>query len=230
MFLILRGHIRKSFDNKNLLELIEQLYSIDKELHIFIHTWNIKANNLSWRQIEEDNTVVDENTIFNYFEHMSMCIKHIIIEDDKLINLSGNTEGKVCKSNAPTKGYKNLWYGNYKIMDFIYNNYDTNTNILNTRFDITNFNLLNTNDDILSIWKNNMNRIFTKNIFIEKYYLFGKDIEFGGCCNLFIGNIGIMYKLLHSMYFNFDKIALENSEVIHQEFLIYRENNELFNK
>jgi hypothetical protein len=52
MILILRGHIRDSFDNNNLYELIKSIYEKNGDLMIYIHTWSIFQNNLSWRKMD----------------------------------------------------------------------------------------------------------------------------------------------------------------------------------
>jgi hypothetical protein len=41
MILILRGHIRNSFDNNKLYELIKLIYEKNSDLMIYIHTWSI---------------------------------------------------------------------------------------------------------------------------------------------------------------------------------------------
>ena len=51
MILVIRGHIRNSFETKELYNFIEELYNIYPDLKIFIHTWNIFANSVSWRNI-----------------------------------------------------------------------------------------------------------------------------------------------------------------------------------
>ena len=95
MILIIRGHIRNAFKTQNLYNLIEMLYNIFPELNIFIHTWNIFSNNISWREIPINGEIVSEDIICNYFGKLNNCIKHIIIEDDKNIRLHGNLEGTI---------------------------------------------------------------------------------------------------------------------------------------
>ena len=79
MILILRGHIRNSFNNLKLYNLINQIYETDQNIKIYIHTWNIFSNNISWREIESNNTPVTEEIIYNYFNDLKHLIKHIII-------------------------------------------------------------------------------------------------------------------------------------------------------
>ena len=55
IILIIRGHIRTSFDNENLYTLVKNI-SKNYNLSIYIHTWNKVSNSISWRKIEENNT------------------------------------------------------------------------------------------------------------------------------------------------------------------------------
>jgi len=133
MILIIRGHIRNSFETKNLYNFVEILYNIDSELKVFIHTWNIFSNNISWRKININNTDVNEEIIYNYFGKLRSCIKHIIIDDDQIIKLYGNLVGNINNGLMPIIGWKNYWYGKYQIIDYVYNNFRA-TRILNADF------------------------------------------------------------------------------------------------
>jgi prefoldin subunit 5 len=133
---IIRGHIRESFQNNKLLDFllkIERLYDID----IYIHTWNVFSNGISWRDVPKNINTVTTDQIYEYFtEVLKHKIKHIIIEDDSKIELIGSVDGKVI--GAPKKGWKNMWYGQYKITQYMK---DTMTNynhelIVNMRFDL----------------------------------------------------------------------------------------------
>ena len=56
MIILLRGHIRNSFDTQYLYELMQYL-SNNYNIEIYIHTWDIIQNNISWREIKENNIV-----------------------------------------------------------------------------------------------------------------------------------------------------------------------------
>jgi len=92
--------------------LIKAIYTIFPDLKIVIHTWNIVANNCSWREIKEDNREVTSTTIINYFKDLSFRIKYIMIDDDTKINLIGNVEGFICEKTKLI-GWKKYWYGIY---------------------------------------------------------------------------------------------------------------------
>ena len=117
MIILLRGHIRGSFKNDDLYNLIKEL-SRKFDIQIYIHTWNIVQNNLSWRKLKTIPTRVSNDTIYNYFRDLKPLIKKIIIDDDKKIKLIGNTKGNVCRSGCPRIGWKNMWYGIYTIMKY----------------------------------------------------------------------------------------------------------------
>lgn len=216
MILILRGHIRNSFDNTNLYDLVNEISKIDNELKIYIHTWNIFSNNISWRKIEADNKIITKEIIEHYFNDLSRLIKHIIIDDDTKINLIGNLNGRVSNSPMPIIGWKNYHYGMFRILDYIRNmNIDKNELILNTRFDIlNNTNSFNT-DIIISFIQNNQDvSNITKNIFLSNQ-------EFWGCDNIYIGNIYTMHKLSYLMYHHLDDLIKNCPEVRHQEYIFF---------
>jgi hypothetical protein len=223
MILVIRGHIRNSFETRELYNFVESLYNITPDLNIYIHTWNIFSNNISWRHIEIDNRTVNEEIINKYFGKYSSCIKHIIIDNDKNVKLIGNLEGKINNGLAPIIGWKNYWYGKHRIIDYIYNqNIDLNEMIVNFRFDIFDNSNNFDNKFIVNFIKNNIGKKFTKNIFMYN------DEHHNGIDNIYIGNIRTMYKLVCTFHFNLDSILFRNNNIINQERLVYRINSMLF--
>ena len=227
MILIIRGHIRDSFENDKLINLVKEIYNIDTNLKIYIHTWNILANTISWRHIEPNNTIVTKDIIYNYFNNSGLShlleLENIIIDDDTKIELIGNVKGNINNGPMPIIGWKNYWYGKHKIIKHIYNKkIDENELIINLRFDILN----NINNSlfkhIIDFIKNNIGIHFTKNVFIN-------DNETGGIDNMYIGNINTLYKLSNYFYYFLDDILIKYNDTIHQEFLVVRVNNSLFN-
>jgi len=222
MILILRGHIRDSFENNKLYNFIKILYAIDNDLNIYIHTWSIKQNNLSWRHINFDSTPITEDYIKLYFKDLFNLIKHIIIEDDNKITLQGQLEGNVSISPMPIKGWKNYWYGQYQIINYIKENIiDSKINIINMRFDIFNVihNALNEQELILFILKNKNIELST-NSFITDYNCNGID-------NVFMGNISSQYKLIEKFYKELDNIIKSNPPLGNQERYVFIVNQQL---
>jgi hypothetical protein len=226
MIFVIRGHIRDTFRSGHLYNLIETLYHTFPDLKIFIHTWNIVSNNISWREeITTNNEVVNNEVIYNYFGNLSSCIKHIIIDDDTNIQLNGNLFGNINGGPMPIIGWKNYWYGKHKIIDYIYNNFNySDEMIVNTRFDVLdNSHNFNT-ESIVDFIKNNIQTTrFEKNVFFYNY-------ESNGVDNIYIGNINTMYKLANKFFYELDDILSKNSDTIHQERLVYRINDSLFDQ
>jgi hypothetical protein len=218
IIIILRGHVRDSFDNNKIYEYILYLSNIYK-LYIFIHTWNIKSNDISWKNIKKNNSIINEDIITNYFKNIN--IQKIIIDDENDVDLIGNVTGIIKTTLMPIKGWKYMWYGIYKINNYILNNINKynlneNTYALNIRFDyFTNCTINQYNLDYLNrLYNFNTNDIqFMKNI-AHIDTMFGID-------NIYFGKFYKIYytaKLFHS---NLDYIIECFKDIYSQEGLVY---------
>jgi hypothetical protein len=218
--LMIRGHIRDSFSNKQLYTLIKNINKIVPNLKIYIHTWNIFANSLSWRKVNPNYTLVTENTIYEYFNDIAYLISIIIIDNDNSIKLIGDLNGQI--SNVPKKGWKNYWYGKFKLIDYIYNQkINQNSLIINFRFDVLTNSCPIKSNDILNLIQKNKNTKFNKNVFLKDHFFVGID-------NYYLGNINTMYKLISYFYYNLDSILKMIVDFKNQEQLVYIINNYLF--
>uniref|UniRef100_A0A6C0DBI6 Uncharacterized protein n=1 Tax=viral metagenome TaxID=1070528 RepID=A0A6C0DBI6_9ZZZZ len=219
MILIIRGHLRETFNNNDFYNLLKKIYETNNILKIYIHTWNIFSNNISWREINENKKEVTEKIMYEYFRELKDLIKHIIIDDDNKIELIGNLEGKIAGTKMPVLGWKNYWYSQFKIIDYIKSTNDLNSSelIVNLRFDVlNNSNSINQNWIIYFI-KNNLDTCFYKN----KFFI---DDEILGLDNIYLGNINTMYKLIYNFNNNLDTI-IKKYKTKHPEYLVYYENN-----
>ena len=216
--IMLRGHIRDSFNNDKLYNLILNL-SYKYNIRIYIHTWNKKANNISWRHYQENNDIIDDSIILNYFKDLNVV--SITIDDDYLINIEGNKKGNIYSSTMPIIGWKNMWYGIQKVIDVVYNYEMDNVLILNTRFDVLT-NSCKINGDRLVEWIsktiNESDGKINKNIFFKKNDLSGID-------NQIIGDKYTMKKLIDHFNKNLDKINDKYKHLISQEYSVYYEND-----
>jgi len=218
MILILRGHIRDSFNNTNLYDLVKDIVNIEPNINIYIHTWNIFANSLSWRPYKANEREITEGIIYDYFRDLKDLIQHIIIDDDKNIKLIGNVDGKILGLTNSLRGWKNYIYGKYKIIDYIYNKYENkNEMVINCRFDVLDNSCSISNKEIITFIQQNTTSNFNKNIFL-------KNREVSGVDNFYIGNIKTIYKLTKYFNFDLDKILKENIKKCFPEILWYRVN------
>ena len=222
IIIILRGHIRNSFDNETLYNLIFKI-SQNYNISIYIHTWNIQQSSISWRPIDYVNNTITKETVTNYFNNkekdLSIYIKHIIIDDDSKIKLIGNIIGTIGPT-CPVLGWKRYIYSLYQIINYVRNE-SINEFIINIRFDIfSNSNNVN-EEHILNLIKNNHNKKFKKITFAYDNLNYGLD-------NVFCGNSITMYKLLKYFNENLDYIISKNKSIINQEFLLFIENELIF--
>ena len=222
MILLLRGHIRSSFNCKrlyNFIKILHEIYSIE----IYIHTWNLINSQSSWKNIETNNDlqIVNEDLINNYFNDLNFLIKNIIIDDETKINLEGDLTGTVCKSKCKKIYWKRYLYGQYKNIEYINYFVKNRSRIINTRFDIFNNTNYFTEQHIILFINKQKNKIINKNIFISDKLIFGID-------NIIYGNIYTMYKLLKHLYLNLDRICLIHPKLLHQEYLFFTENEIIF--
>ena len=220
MILILRGHIRNSFDDDQLYNLIKDIYNSNSNLIIYISTFNIIQNNISWRNLETINIPVTPELIYNYFKDLSSLIKKILIINDSKIKLIGNITGNVCKSSAPLIGWKRYWYCKFIIINYIHKLYRSKKKfVINCRFDIfNNSNNIDKNKIINLIETNKNNLNFKKNIFMNDDYVHGID-------NIYIGNIHTQFFISNSFNNNLDRIMLKHKTVENQEKLVFLINN-----
>jgi hypothetical protein len=224
--IILRGHIRNSFADKQLYNYIKDL-SNEYDLTIYIQTWNILQTNVSWRYLEKNETPVNEEFIYNYFEDLSGNIKKIIILDDTKIVLTGITKGRMGKTSGSYLGWKQMWYGIYEIAKYVKKkNSKLDTFIINTRFDLFNNSVSFSESvicDKLNIVMNSpsLPHSINKNIFL-------KNIEFFGLDNFYIGNAKTIFDLAERFKFHLDEIVIKYPRVKSHEFYTFHVNNTLF--
>jgi len=226
MILILRGHIRESFNDNLLAFFVKTLCDKYEDLKIYIHTWNKFASPVSWREIEENDNIVTEELIKNYFKDVDNNIVSITIEDDKRIWLIGRLEGNVYSSFSPISGWKRMWYGKYKTIETVQLNESENDVVINTRFDLfiyscsANFSkLLLFIEDCL-----NKNEIRKRNVFYLQSQLHGQC----GCESFYMGNVNTMHMIASIFHYNLDNLHLMYNGMHNPELSVIDVNNRLF--
>jgi hypothetical protein len=227
MIIVLRGHIRQSFKNELLYRFIKYICLHYDNVEIYIHTWNIVQNGLSWRKIEMIHSEVNEQTIMNYFKDMNVFIKKILIEDDNNIKLNGNIKGYIPGTEAPILGWKNYWYSKYQIMKQIKEENEETVgnkeqhNLINMRFDLFNNSNIFSLEKLITFMNTCNNEVLSENKFLKNEF-------FAGCDNLYIGNMDTMYRLIYHFHFHLDSIIKKHGSIKYQEALVMIENAQLF--
>jgi hypothetical protein len=218
IIIIIRGHIRNSFDDDKLYNLIKKISS-NYNIEIFIHTWHIQQSSISWRDIQQINNIITPEIIYNYFKDLKDFIKNIIIDNDNNIKLIGNTKGTI-GTKCPVIGWKRYIYGLFKIIDNV-RHFTTNEFIINIRFDVLSNSSVMNEEQIINFINININNQFKKNIFIHNNLVYGLD-------NVFCGNSFTIYKLCKYFNENLDYIISKNKFIINPEFLLFIENELIF--
>lgn len=219
--LILRGHIRDSFKTLRLLNFVTSFVNHfgRNNCEIFIHTWNISEARRSWRTLNLSNViVVNEELITNYFKPVLSSIKNIIIDDDIKIKLVGSLNGMIFRTPCPKLGWKNMWYGNYVVSDYVQKCQLPSTICVNMRidlFDVKFTSLLGIDTDSIIV-KTEQASLSTK----PRLEFFKNKAESYGIDNIYIGTVLDSYKLANEFNFNLDAIHNRYIRVRHQEFTV----------
>jgi hypothetical protein len=219
MILVLRGHIRNAFETPQLLHFVKGLHATYPDLKIFVHTWNIFANDISWRTFEANLAPVNVSTILDYFSDMKGLVKHVLIDDDKQIQLVGNVEGKINNGRMPLVGWKNYWYGKFRIADWLFSSgADRAEPLVNCRFDVFQNSNKFREDDVSNFVAKHCKDSFDKNVFLfqEENHL--------GIDNVYMGNVVTMHKLASMFFYDLDIILAKNKDIKNQEKLVFRIN------
>jgi hypothetical protein len=198
MIILLRGHIRNAFDTTALYDLLTALHAISP-LRIYIHTWGILQNSLSWRPIRTDTSEISETAVRAYFRDLEPCIRKILIDPDGSVPLLGSTEGYMPTNRMPKRGWKNMWAGMYRIMTVIREECGEDELVLNTRFDVCSNSCKFPIPDYIRLYRT-MNAVKPNKIYFLRSELFN------GCDNYFIGPLKKMNDLVTSFHVRLDEV------------------------
>jgi len=235
MIVVLRGHIRNSFDDERLYELIKYIYDNTTDLEIYIQTWILSYSGLSWRHIECKNVkIIDEEYIYSYFGELKHLIKKIIILNDNLINIKGNTIGGIGNTQVPIIGWKRYLYGKKEIISYLFNNLKLEDIVLNFRMDVFSNSNSFSKELIIEFIENNKNtKKFNKNLFIynttnieSNVISYGSNNIFNdpgnksycGIDNIYIGNVLTQFKTINYLYENLDYLIKKYDFITFQEY------------
>lgn len=224
MILVIRGHIRDSFTNEHLYNLVKLICEKLSGIKIYIHTWTIFNNGITWRETTPNTRKVTEEIIKAYFKDLSSHIKKIMIDDDSSVPYEGSVYGRICRSLMPRKGWKNYIYGKYRIFSYLNEREDKDETVINFRFDIMK-NFLKcceiSFDNVIDFINDNKNNEFRSVKFIFENTAMGID-------NLYIGSVHMSYKLLDILHYRLDYLMSLYPDVENQEYLVWHANNILF--
>ena len=220
---IIRGHIRESFQTQilyNFLKKLKSLYYID----LYLHTWHKSEARISWRKLSPNMFDINQELIKKYLKDINF--NKLIIDNDYNIDIVGNKEGKV--GMMPLIGWKRMWYGKYQIINYVNNQnieYDATLNFRWDNFICQSSKKIITDNAILY----NIKKYLLMTDPTNKIY-FIKDSLFYGIDNYYIGKIKQIYALAHKFNFDLDNLMRNYLQYSNQEFLVYLESVKYFQK
>lgn len=218
--LLIRGHIRNSFNDDKLIALVRH-FAENYDLTIFIHTWSVVQNKLSWRHMEEISSEVDEKLIRSYFKEFDQLIKTLIIDDDKKIKIYGNTEGNIGRTPCPVLAWKNMYYGKLRLINAASGLTGPDEVAVQTRFDLMSNNFSPDKREIFEFLNNNYDPIFNDDR--EERIRFLRMHCFLGMDNIYMASISNMQIFIKYMYFQMDRILRVHESTFHQEHISFHE-------
>jgi hypothetical protein len=234
---LIRGHIRNSLEDSKLNNFLLSCQDII-DFDLYIQTWNEKEASKSWRDSKIEKLSVNDRQVLSYFDNsLKSKIKNLLVLDDSKLELHGNLEGKIGKSQCPTIGWKYMWSGMYQNISQVSGDYDF---AINTRLDILNDHLDNfCRRPRHKKWRTPLshldfikNMVFLKNegVLNSTYSLYEKL----GCDNFFCSPLSDMKFIIKSFHFNLDQIlnqwTASNFHLNNQEacFKFFCQNNKGF--
>lgn len=218
--LLIRGHVRGAFGDDNLLKMARGL-SKKYDLSIFVHTWNIVQNNISWRQVEHINKEVKEEDIKDYFGEVGDLIKLVLVDDDSKIQVHGNTEGNIGRTPCPVRAWKNMYYGKVRLLDSVSYQVEKEEIAIQTRFDL----FAHQFSPLLNVVENFIDREY-KELLSEdnkERIRFLEMRPFIGVDNIYMAKVCDMSKFVRYMYFDMDRILHFHRGTYYQEHISFHE-------
>lgn len=217
---VIRGHIRKSFETKQLRTFLDQVIERFPNVRFYFQTWNKMecSKESSWKSntySDIEYTNVTRNHFLHYFNNEKM-LTNILILDEENVEYNGRTTGYVGDSIAPIKGWKNMWYGKHEITNHV-NKREENKDIKVVSFRYDYFDIpQNHSIQPSKIFRFIQNHIHSTNIGVN----FMPNRRYG-VDNLYIGDLGSMKRLVDVFHFQLDTLLDKlQPNVKHQEDLV----------
>lgn len=129
---ILRGHIRTSFDDNKLYNLLKKTTN-EYDVDIYIYTFNIKSAGKIYKtgDMEIDGQNITQKDVKDYFKDLIKFIKVIIIDNDSFADSNNDRYiGNISKNK-----FLHMWSSIYNITDFVKNTKINYKYVINMRLD-----------------------------------------------------------------------------------------------
>ena len=217
--LILRGHIRSSFSDSRLRVLLDEI-SNSFDMGIYVQTWSIVQNGLSWRNLSVVEDMVTKEMVVDYLG--GERIREMRILDDSKIKHHGNIEGRIGRTPCPVIAWKNMYYGKFVASRDVIGREDPRSATLQMRFDILSNPFSPKEAQIMDYIMRNR-AFFDGDDDMEERIKFLWMRCFMGVDNLYMATAEDMHKFISYMYYDMDRILNFHRRTVHQEHIAFHE-------
>lgn len=224
LIIALRGHIRSSMDNNSLLTLLSYLSAVF-ETRIYVHTWGVVQNSLSWRNISEIPKTVDAGMVFDYLSGLD--VRSVAVDDDSSISHVGKVDGTIGRTRCPVLGWKNMYWGKIQLMKAIADVEPPESATLQMRLDILSNPFSPTTKEIVEFVERERNVL--ANGAGDERIRFLRMHCFMGVDNIYMAGAGDMLRFTSYMYYDMDRILHVHRGTIHQEHIAFHERKSWWN-
>lgn len=222
--IVLRGHIRSSFEDDRLRSLLSDMAE-RFETRIYAHTWNIVQNSLSWRGLNEVRRDVDQGMVSKY---LSGCgVRSVAVDDDSQISHVGSVEGNIGRTRCPVLGWKNMYWGKLAAMRAVCDVEPHDSITLQMRFDILSNPFSPSRVEILDFLERDYG-VIEKGPGDERLR-FLKMHCFMGVDNIYMARAIDMLRFTSYMYYDMDRILHIHRGTINQEHIAFHERKSWWN-
>lgn len=222
--LVVRGHIRSSFGDDKLKGLLDDLAAAF-DLRVYVQTWSVIQNGLSWRKLEALEDAVTEEAVRSYFG--SVPVKSLRILDDAKIVHVGNTEGKIGRTPCPVLAWKNMYYGMLSAATSVSEAESPDSISAQMRFDILSNPFSPSKQELIDFFAREYEVISSKS-HPEERVRFLRMRCFMGVDNIYMCRADDMQRFISYMYFDMDRMLHFHRRTIHQEHIAFHERRSFF--
>lgn len=216
--------MRSSFGDPRLKSLIDKI-SEGFDARIYVQTWNVVQNGLSWRKLKPVDEIVDERKIIEYLG--SDNIKNIRILDDSKIRHHGNISGNVGRTPCPVLAWKNMYYGKFVAARAVFDNEPPESVNIQIRFDILSNPFSPKESELMEFLDREYDLISSGDLGEERIRFLHMRC-FLGVDNTYMATASDMYKYIYYMYYDMDRIIDFHKRTIHQEHIAFHERKSFF--
>lgn len=216
--LILRGHVRSSFNDRKLFDLVAEI-SDRFETKIYAHTWNVVQNSISWREMAEVSEPVGEYAVRAYLSGFN--VRWVSVDNDGEIKHVGNTEGKIGRTPCPILGWKNMYWGLLKASGMVRNSEPPGSVTVQTRFDLLSNPFSPSPQEVLEFLLREYEAVAAgggdeRIRFLRMHCFLGVD-------NIYMATADDVFRFVSYMYYDMDRILHFHRGTIFQEHISFHE-------